>query len=118
VPNLADRLRLGLAVKRARQRAGYDTLTGRWHDVTGVSTKTLGMLEAGDPVGDRVIFAVEDALEWPEGWAHAILDGRQDGLPAAARGVRDRTNVTLELATLDELLDEITFRRRTVAEGS
>ncbi|HEY8663125.1 MAG TPA: hypothetical protein VIL68_05865 [Propionibacteriaceae bacterium] len=118
MPNLADRQRLGLAVKRARRRAGYETLNGAWHDVTGISPKTLGMLEAGDVVGDRVIFAVEDALGWPEGWAHAILDGRQDGPPGATPVVRDRTNVTLERATQDELLDELASRRRVVAEGA
>lgn len=113
MPDLGDRQRLGLAVKRARGKAGYKSMRGEWALVVGVSAKTLGLLEAGDPVGDRVIFAVEAALEWPEGWAHGILDGRYEGLPGAESDIRDRSTVTLAMATLDELLDEITIRRPT-----
>ena len=119
VPDLDDRKRLGEIIRRARRKAQYRHVKGEWQDVVGYSDRTLSGLERGEKVGPDVLIDIERVFGWPDGWCERILDGKADGPPpsASADGVRDRTNITLEAATLDELLDEIASRRRTVADG-
>ncbi len=71
-------MRLGREVKQARRDAGQRHLAD-WAIEVGVSSKTLGQLEAGRPVSDSTVDAVEQALvragTWPRGRARQILDG-------------------------------------------
>ena len=111
---LEDRQRLAQVVSDARMDAGYKHVKGEWQDLVGYTDRHLGDLErARRGVGPGVFHAVEKALGWPPGWCRRILAGEVNGPPAApgAAAVRDRTTITLALATQDELLDEICHRR-------
>jgi hypothetical protein len=119
MPTLEDRKRLGQVVQYARVDAGYRHVKGEWADYVGYTDRHLGDLERGRTVGPNVFHAVEKALGWPPGWCRRILTGEVNGPPSmpGAAAVRDRTTITLALATQDELLDELASRRRTSTNG-
>ena len=119
VTTLGDRKRLAQVVRDARMDAGYRYRRGEWADLVGYTDRHLGDLEGGRTVGPGVFYAVEKALGWPLGWCRRILADEVNGPPAksGAAAVHDRTTITLAMASLDELLDEIASRRKFVAEG-
>jgi hypothetical protein len=67
------RVLLGEHVKKAR--------APRWRykpdfaEATGLSTRSISSIELGDPVGDTVREAIENALGWPAGSIAEYLDG-------------------------------------------
>ena len=65
---------LGDSVRQARLRAGHASLEA-WSERIGVSGKTLGKLERGNPVRTATLVAIEAALGWPPGYARNLLDG-------------------------------------------
>lgn len=69
------RRRLGVAVSRAREAAGYPARPA-FQDVAGVGKTSLFYLENGDPVGAAVYEAVARALPgWTEDTPVQILEG-------------------------------------------
>lgn len=73
--NRDARERLGLAVQRARERAGYPKRPA-FSDVSGVGVTSLWKLETGRPVGPSVYEAVARALPaWNEDTPKEVLEG-------------------------------------------
>ncbi len=116
-------MRLGREVKQARRDAGHRHLAD-WAIEVGVSSKTLGQLEAGRPVSDSTVDAVEQALvraeAWPRGRAQQILDGSvgrhsQDAYVAHSRpdDVPSRVSDEEVLAVIDRMAAELeTLKKR------
>jgi len=94
-------------------RAGFKTIKGAWQYEVGFSDRTLGDLERGNPVGDKVLVEVERVLRWPDRWTLRILDGKADGPPPETAVLRDRESVTVADASYDELLAELSYRNKT-----
>lgn len=78
------RVRLGLAVARAREAAGYQ-FRPAFEKAAGVGSTSLWKLENGDPVGPLVYEAVARALPgWDEDTPRLILEG-EAGAPTVER---------------------------------
>lgn len=78
------RVRLGLAVARAREAAGYQ-FRPAFEKAAGVGSTSLWKLENGDPVGPLVYEAVARALPgWNEDTPRQILEGESAPTPEKA----------------------------------
>ncbi|KFU80986.1 hypothetical protein SAMN04489729_4842 [Amycolatopsis lurida] len=70
------RQRLGVAVRQARQAAGFK-FRPKFADKYGINKRSLELLEGGEPgVGETILFAVGRALPgWTEDTPREILEG-------------------------------------------
>lgn len=105
------RERLGLAVQRAREGAGWPYRPGFVKGLRGVSVSSLLKLEKGEPVGPTVYEAVARKLPgWTEETPRIILEGGdipppQAGVTAAAGhaglgGARNSATGQVDVTTL------------------
>lgn len=111
----AARERLGLAVTRAREAAGYRSRPS-FADATKIGLRTLLKLEKGEPVGPATYEAVGRFLPgWDEDTPRAILEGGT--LPPAAKAAPKSAQVSdlprgraaadrLLAMSFDELVEE------------
>lgn len=118
------RMRLGLAVSRARHAAGYAD-TGKWADAIKRSTRVALGVERGEQAGVNTYSAIEDALGWLRGTCYRILAGLDPDevlrgtvggdAQNAGRGTEDHVNApgdTVEAGiTNEDLLREIVRSR-------
>lgn len=119
------RLRLGLAVSRARHAAGYAD-TGKWADAIKRSTRVALGVERGEQAGVNTYSAIEDALGWLRGTCYRILGGLDPDevigqgtvggdAQDARRGTEDHVNAPGETVesgiTNEDLLREIVRSR-------
>lgn len=89
------RERLGLAVVRAREAAGY-THRPALSDKVGISVRSIVKLEQGDPVGPPVYEAVARALpHWDVTTPKAILEGAA-APPLEGEVTRERSTIDIE----------------------
>lgn len=68
--------RVGVCVAHARFEAGYNTRP-QFASATGISERTLGTLERGNPVSAKTLRVIERKLEMPLGYLDDVLDGRK-----------------------------------------
>lgn len=107
-----DWQRLGHLVQAARLAEGWDTQ--EWSEIVGRSDRVLLGLERGEPVGQRTLRLIEDALGWDAGEASRALAGHADPPSQRARG----GTASPEDLSDEQLLAEVARRfARTVPEG-
>lgn len=117
-PKHEDWLRLGLAIKDARKRAGMRDIAV-WADAISRSTRVAYGIERGEPSGEGTLENVEDVLGWPRYRTRDILAGRlvtPESQDADFVPSRDPAEESIEPVTSRALLEEIRRVARDVED--
>ncbi|RZQ59804.1 hypothetical protein [Amycolatopsis suaedae] len=112
----AARARLGDAVAKAREAAGWTYRTDFARACGGISVRSLELLEGGEPgVGQSILFAVGRTLPgWTEDTPKTILEGGP--IPTISEQADDQPNTSAKRESVAVTTPDIQFFPRDEVE--